>query len=92
MSQLTRAQRDALKKPHEKRPVPRFPEDVIPGGDPEVDGSDASEEQELFEHHRIVCDKGQGLMRLDKFLFDRLPNTSRNRIAEAARAECVRVS
>ena len=74
MSQLTRAQRDALKKPQEKRPVPRFPEDVVPGEDAE--GSEASEEQELFEHHRIVCDKGQGLMRLDKFLFDRLPNTN----------------
>ncbi len=90
MSQLTRAQRDALKKPQEKRPVPRFPEDVVP--EEEVEGSEASEEQELFEHHRIVCDKGQGLMRLDKFLFDRLPNTSRNRIADAARAECVRVN
>ena len=89
MSQLTRAQRDALKKPQEKRPVPRFPEDVAAV---DADNPNDPEEQELFEHHRIVCDKGQGPMRLDKFLFDRLPNTSRNRIADAARAECVRVN
>lgn len=43
------------------------------------------EEQELYEHHRIVCDKGQSLLRLDKYLFDRLANTSRNRIQVAAK-------
>lgn len=85
MSQLTRAQREALKKPKERAPEPRFPEDA-------VEGEDAGEEQELYEHHRIVCDKGQSLMRLDKFLFERLPNISRNRIASAARAELVRVN
>ncbi len=85
MSQLTKAQRAALKKPKEKASVPRFPEDL-------ADGDDAGEEQELYEHHRIVCDKGQGLMRLDKFLFERLPSISRNRIANAAKAELVRVN
>ncbi len=44
------------------------------------------EEQELYEHHRIVCDPKQSLIRLDKFLFDRLANTSRNRIQVAAKA------
>jgi 23S rRNA pseudouridine1911/1915/1917 synthase len=85
MSQLTKAQREALKKPADKRPEPRFPEDA-------VEGSEASEEQELYEHHRIVCDKGQGPLRLDKFLFERLPNISRNRIATAARGGHVRVN
>ncbi|MCC7501620.1 MAG: RluA family pseudouridine synthase, partial [Flavobacteriales bacterium] len=51
-----------------------------------------SEEQELFEHHRIVCDPGQSLIRLDKFLFDRLPHTSRNRVQDAARAGNVLVN
>lgn len=46
----------------------------------------AGEEQELYEHHRIVCDPGQSLIRIDKFLFDRLANTSRSRIAAAARS------
>lgn len=44
------------------------------------------EEQELFEHHRIVVDKGQGLFRLDKFLFQRIEGVSRNKIQNAARA------
>ncbi|HEY0975924.1 MAG TPA: RluA family pseudouridine synthase [Flavobacteriales bacterium] len=52
---------------------------------PPIDTSDGTEEQELFEHHRIVADKGQGLMRMDKFLFDHLANASRSRIAAAAR-------
>lgn len=52
---------------------------------------DNGEEQELYEHHRVVCDKGQSLMRLDRFLFERLPNISRTRIATAAREGLVRV-
>lgn len=52
----------------------------------------ATDEQELYEHHRIVCDPKQTLIRLDKFLFDRLANTSRNRIQVAAKAGNVRVN
>jgi 23S rRNA pseudouridine1911/1915/1917 synthase len=44
------------------------------------------EEQELYEHHRIVVDKGQSLLRIDKFLMNRLLNISRNRIQNAADA------
>ena len=47
---------------------------------------------ELFEHHRIVADKGQNLLRVDKFLFNLLPNTSRNRLQMAAKAGYVRVN
>jgi len=52
------------------------------------------EEQEegFFEHHRIVSDKGQKLMRLDKFLVDRLERTSRNRIQNAADDGYVKVN
>ena len=52
------------------------------------------EEQEegFFEHHRIVADKGQKLMRLDKFLVDRLERTSRNRIQNAAEDGFVKVN
>jgi 23S rRNA pseudouridine1911/1915/1917 synthase len=42
--------------------------------------------EELFEHHRIVVDKGQQAMRIDKFLVNRLLNTSRSKIQEAAEA------
>ena len=34
----------------------------------------------LFEHHRIVADPKQGLLRIDKFLMDRLPNVTRTKI------------
>ncbi len=43
------------------------------------------EQSELFEHHRIVADKGQGLLRLDKFLFNRLEQVSRNKIQLAVK-------
>jgi 23S rRNA pseudouridine1911/1915/1917 synthase len=43
-------------------------------------------DQELFEHHRIMADKGQELLRIDKFLMNRLENTSRTRIQAAAQA------
>lgn len=41
--------------------------------------------QELFEHYNIVADPGQEALRIDKFLMDRIPNTSRNKIQEAAK-------
>jgi 23S rRNA pseudouridine1911/1915/1917 synthase len=41
---------------------------------------DDSEEELLFEHHRIVADPGQSLLRIDKFLNDRLPNVTRTKI------------
>lgn len=44
---------------------------------------DEQEEQELFEHQRIVADKGQALLRVDKFLMHKVENTSRNRIQNA---------
>ncbi|MFZ4861206.1 RluA family pseudouridine synthase [Sphingobacterium sp. Mn56C] len=50
------------------------------------------EEQELFEHIRIVADKGQAQLRVDKFLMNRVENTSRNRIQNAIDAGSVRVN
>jgi 23S rRNA pseudouridine1911/1915/1917 synthase len=50
------------------------------------------QEEGFFEHHRIVSDKGQKLMRLDKFLVDRLERTSRNRIQNAAEDGFVKVN
>lgn len=38
------------------------------------------QEQELYEHLRIVVDKGQSLLRIDKFLMNRMENVTRNRI------------
>ena len=41
------------------------------------------EEQDLYEHLRIIVDKGQSLLRIDKFLMHRVENASRNRIQNA---------
>ena len=44
------------------------------------------EQSELFEHYRFNVDKGQGSLRVDKYLFNKLENISRNKIQNAARA------
>ena len=45
----------------------------------EVEGS-----EEMYEHFAITVDKGQKMLRLDKFLVDRMEHCSRNRIQTAA--------
>lgn len=50
------------------------------------------ESDELFEHFRFVADKGQNLLRIDKFLTDRIVGISRNRIQNAANAQCILVN
>ncbi len=48
--------------------------------------TDYAENNELYEHHRFVAAKGQNLIRIDKFLFDKLESISRSKIQSAARA------
>lgn len=48
--------------------------------------------RELFEHFRFTADKGQALLRVDKFLVQRMEKTSRNRIQQAAEAGCIIVN
>ncbi|MCB0760260.1 MAG: RluA family pseudouridine synthase [Flavobacteriales bacterium] len=50
------------------------------------------EDDELFEHHRVVCDPGQTAIRIDLFLKDRIPNASRNQIQVAAKSGFVKVN
>ncbi len=45
-----------------------------------------------YEYHRIKADKGQSLLRIDKFLQLRLENVSRNKIQNASKAGGVRVN
>ena len=47
---------------------------------------------EMWEHFRFVADKGQTLLRVDKFLVARIVNASRNRIQQAADAGCIIVN
>lgn len=56
----------------------QYPDDEL------EDGSE--EQQELFEHFHIDVDKGQSMLRIDRFITDKIPNVSRNRIQSAADA------
>lgn len=50
------------------------------------------EEQELYENYRVIVDKGQSLLRIDKYLVDRIEGASRNKIQLAIKADCVKVN
>lgn len=54
--------------------------------------SSEQDQDELYEHHRFVSDRKQSMLRVDKFLFNRLVNTSRNRIQAAIEAGSVLVN
>ncbi len=58
----------------------------------EIEDLDLHEDAELYEHYRIVVDKGQAPMRLDKFLMDRIPNATRNKVQQGIEAEMVKVN
>ncbi|MCH5217139.1 MAG: RluA family pseudouridine synthase [Muribaculaceae bacterium] len=48
--------------------------------------------RELYEHFRFTAEKGQQMVRVDKFLVVRMEKTSRNRIQQAADAGCIWVN
>lgn len=50
------------------------------------------EKDELYEHFRFTVDSGTELIRMDKYLMNMLANTSRNRIQQAAKADCILVN
>ncbi|MEJ1237001.1 RluA family pseudouridine synthase [Chryseolinea sp. T2] len=54
--------------------------------------NDDEQDDELFEHHRIVADPKQSLVRLDKFLMDRLPNVTRTKIQGGIEEGFIRVN
>ncbi|WP_420317409.1 RluA family pseudouridine synthase [Ekhidna sp.] len=49
-------------------------------------------EGDLYEHHHIVVDAGQELLRIDKFLMDRLPNVTRNKVQAGIKDGFVKVN
>lgn len=51
-----------------------------------------SQEEELFEHHHIVADPKQELLRVDKFLMDRLANVTRNKVQQTIKDGFVKVN
>ena len=42
---------------------------------------------QLYEHFRFVADRGQSLLRVDKFLVDRMFGATRNRIQSAGKRQ-----
>ncbi len=53
---------------------------------------EGNEGEGLFEHHRIIADKGQGPVRIDVFLQEKLLNVSRSKIQNAAKAGSILVN
>ena len=62
----------------------------FPEQDEEMDGE--GEIDSMFEHYRFPVDKGQKLLRVDKYLTQHMEKTSRHRIQLAIEAEYVRVN
>lgn len=57
-----------------------------------IDDLSTSIDDDLYEHHSFVVDKGQTPLRIDKFIFDRMQQVSRNKIQVAIRAGSVLVN
>ena len=51
-----------------------------------IDNLEDDGERSLYEHFRVVVDKGQDPLRIDKYMLDKLQHSSRNRIQRAADA------
>ena len=49
-------------------------------------------DDELYEHHKVIASNGQEPLRVDKFLLNFLENTTRNKIQQAARAGSIWVN
>jgi len=53
---------------------------------------DQNEDQELYEHHRVEVEKGQALLRIDKYLMIRIANATRSKLQQACELGCVLVN
>ena len=53
---------------------------------------DNNEEQELYEHHRVEVEKGQAMLRIDKYLMIRIANATRSKLQQACELGCVLVN
>ncbi|MDR2909825.1 MAG: RluA family pseudouridine synthase [Bacteroidales bacterium] len=51
-----------------------------------VEEDEELEEGDMFEHYHLTVDPGQSLLRIDKFLSNRINNASRSRLQTAAEA------
>ena len=67
-------------------------QNILDNDDEIADSITSDTGQDLWEHYRFVAEKGQTLLRVDKFLVAHIDNTSRNRIQQAADAGCIIVN
>lgn len=70
-------------------------DDMLPAlnTDNNNDNDDLDDEtQQLYEHSRFEADQGQQPLRVDKFMCEKLPHSSRNRIQRAADSGFVHVN
>ena len=88
---------DPIKKAESKDPVALQSDRPEAAGDNrgqsplEEDGAGACEDA-MFEHFRIVVDKGQEPERIDKFIASHQEDTSRNRVQQAIKLGYVLVN
>lgn len=66
--------------------------DTEPLDDDMLLSEDSDPASQLYEHYRFVADKGQNLLRIDKYLVDRIMGITRNRVQLAAEAGCILVN
>ena len=57
-----------------------------------MDEERLSTDDSWFVHHRLVVDPKQSLLRVDRFLMDRLPNITRNKLQEGIKQGFVKVN
>ncbi len=70
------------------------PDDFLDDGPDDIFDSREGEGDQngMYEHFALTVDKGQKMLRIDKFLVDRLEHCSRNRIQTAADEGCILVN
>lgn len=66
--------------------------DTLPDEIDDVDAAEDLSAGEMYEHFCFVADKGQQMLRVDKFLAERIAGSSRNRVQKAAEAGCILVN
>lgn len=59
---------------------------------PDYQEDDLELSRDIYEHFRFVVDRGQALLRIDKYLTNIMSGTSRNRIQEAADSQHILVN
>lgn len=51
-----------------------------------INNKESNQNNDLFENYKVIVNIGQKQLRVDKFLMDKVENTSRNNLQEAASA------